>query len=166
MVKSLKRLGIWNGVAALMLLLVGGFGPGCAADFVKVNTPDRAVDAGLPVTLSLNDSVEAFNAHFAEQEVLAQVWSARIEIGQEKVAWIDGLTGNLVSPETLAVLGFNPVGGVGLAASYLLGLFRRKPGDVSALILKDEKIDSYNKGVEVTAKLLNAPKLPKEAIDV
>jgi hypothetical protein len=150
----IRSFGLWNIALAGLIVAVAGFLPACAGDLIKVDTPAKAVDSGFVTPLTLNKSVEAFNEHFANQAALQEVWSERIETGREKVLFVEGLAGAVISPEGLTLLGFNPVSGLGMGLIYILGRLQRKPGDSSPQEVQDEKIDSYNKGMVVATNLI------------
>jgi len=154
----LSNIGWKNGLIALVIGIVGALLPACAADLVKVDTPPAAVDQGIPARLSVNKSIAEFNAYFAHQSALAESWGQRIEAGQAKVQWVEGLAGAVINPETFTALGFNPVSGVGFGAIYLFGLL------TGSRKLREQKEDSYNAGIDVgVTKSAEVVKTLKEA---
>lgn len=142
MLDKLRNFKFRDALIAITIGLAGALLPACAADFVKVDTPTAAVDQGIPPKLSVNQSIAQYNEYFAKQTALAETWGQRIEAGQDKVAWIEGLAGAVINPETFTALGFNPVSGVGFAAIYLFGILSGRGN------LRRQKEDSYNAGID------------------
>lgn len=137
-------LAILIGVAATVV-------PGCVREWIKVEPPQRAVDEGVPASLSLNDSKVALSEYRAEKQLILDAWSARENIAESKAQFWEGAIGAAVTPESLTLFGLNPVGGAGAMALFLGGLLIKRPGDVKG----SEKIDSYNKGKDTAKELID-----------
>ena len=158
MLNRIKQITWQQWLTVGTLFVIGTALPACAGKFVKVRTPERAVDQGYPAKLNYDDSREAFAEKIRSDIATNEIWQDRIETAGQKVAMIEGIGGAVLSPESLAMWGLNPAGGAGASLMYLLGLFTKRPGDSSPKQTAKEKEDSYNKGVEVTSTLLNGDK--------
>jgi len=138
---------------ALVLLIgtVATVVPGCVRDWIKVNPPQAVVDRGVPSTISLNESQRRLPEYRAEQQLILDSWAARENIAESKAQFWEGAVGGALTPETLTLMGLNPVGGAGAIALFLGGIMIKRPGDVQG----KEKIASYNKGKEASEKLID-----------
>lgn len=138
----------------VLVILIGAVAtavPGCVRDWIHVNPPQAVVDAGVPASLTLNESQMRLPEYRAEQQLILDSWAARENVAESKAQFWEGAVGAAVTPESLTLMGLNPVGGAGAIALFLGGLLIKRPGDVNGA----EKIASYNKGKEAAKELID-----------
>lgn len=156
MLKTVKNVKPKDWLLAVGIGVSAGLISGCAAHWVKLDTPQEAQKMGVPEEVSVADSPR-YQEEFNQRVALANAaWDGRYDAAKAKVDLIDGAVGALVSADGFSALGFNPYGGVGASALYLFGLLRKRPGDVDPETVAKEKQDSFNKGHETGTKAVVA----------
>lgn len=143
---------IWIAVFLMIggiIAVVGGCDIG---DVVKVDTPVIVQqNHGHPAKMSLNESIDAYDAWTAEVKLEGQQWRRQIEEGEEVAAFIGNITLQAVNDLGPTVAGIPVYGGILSAGLGIVGLFVRRPGDVSAKAVTKEKEASFNKGQQIAA---------------
>ena len=139
-------IAIIGAVAAGILALQG-----CDFDsLISTRTPDSVQRShGLPAKQKLPQARDSYQLWHEEVRITGAQWRNSIEQSEQAAALIRSLALDGLA-EVSPILGATgPVGVFGLG---LLGLFLRRPGDVSKAdfekTLRKEKQDSYNKGRE------------------
>jgi hypothetical protein len=144
------RFAVMLAVAIAMTAMFVGCSGIDIGDYVKVDTPvDIQQSYGLPARLTLNRSEVAYESWFNVTAINGTAWKSNIESGRETAQLFRSLSLQAASE----LLGTEAVAAIpGL--TLLIGLFMRKPGDVSGGDASEREKASFNKGQKVMLEAL------------
>lgn len=144
------RFALMLAVAVGLFFLISGcqsFDPG---NYIKVNTPVSIQQSdGLPSKLTLNEWEVEYEAWFNDKMTNGTAWKGNGERARESAQLFRSLSlqtaSELIGTEAVAAI-------PGL--TLLLGLFMRRPGDVSNGDASEREKASFNKGQKVMLEAL------------
>lgn len=118
-------------------------------DFVQVKTPHAIQQqTGLPARLTLNEAEAEYRAWYQDVQREGAAWKASIGQGSEVASLLNQLTLQALNDVGPSLAGVPVLGPILPVLMGIGGLFLRRPGDVSQDVLRKEKEDSYNAGLE------------------
>ena len=140
-------------IFAVILVMVSIVVAACAGfdfgDAVRVRTPARIQQtAGLPASLSLNESQDEYEAWYAEVQRTGTRWMANIEKANQVKTMLSQLTLQTLDTVGPTVAGIPALGPALPIIAGIIGLSFKRPGDVKKDVLHREKQDSFNAGLK------------------
>lgn len=127
-------------------------------DVVQAKTPPGVQKTeGLPGKLSINDSRSEYEKWLNATQTDAATWRSNIESAEEIAGLFSNLTLSALDEAGPMIAGI-PMGGALLPViAGLVGVFLKRPGDVTQAQLRAEKEASFNSGLKKAAAIVSEP---------